>query len=584
MPGEVIVLKFGGSVLLDERTLRLAVHEVYRWRRLGYGVVAVVSAFCGHTDALLQRARFASDGDLAPESAVAALLATGESTSAALLALHLRRAGVPGELLSPQTAGLRAVGPTLDADPVGLDVAAFQHALDESGVVVLPGFIGLDEGGQIVTLGRGGSDLTALHVAHALGGRCRLVKDVDGLYESDPAKVDPATGERPRRYERVSFEDALRTDGSIVQHKAVRFARERGLEFEVGRFAGTRPTAVGAAASVLSHSDDRGQRVSVALLGLGTVGAGVYALLSQLEHRVEIVSACTRDVTRDRGVAISRGLLTEDLEAAAAGGADVVIEVIGGVDEAERAVRAAIARGSHVVTANKALLAECGAELEALARERGVSVHGSASVGGAMPIIERATSRPGRRVVSIRGVLNGTTNFILESLAAGESFDAAVTAAQVAGFAEADPSRDVLGLDAADKLGVLARSVARLDLRCKDVEVESLADGIARLEGGRGLGVLRHVATLDLHDPLCPVARVRVERVTKDDALADAPGAWNAAEIVWEDGVREVVRGQGAGRWATAEAVVADVFDVIRSIEEQGWAEGAKQTAEVVHV
>lgn len=568
----MIVLKFGGSVLLDERTLRLAVHEVYRWRREGYGVVAVVSAFYGHTDQLIERARFASDGELAPEHAVAALLATGESTSAALLALHMRRAGVPGELFTPQTAGLRASGPALDANPVGLDVAAFERALDEQGVVVLPGFIGLDERGRLVTLGRGGSDLTALHVAHALGGRCRLVKDVDGLYESDPAKVDPKTGQRPRRYERVSFDDALRTDGSIVQHKAVRFARQRGLAFEVGRFGGTSPTVVGADASVLSHAEDRGRCVSVALLGLGTVGAGVYELLSQLGHRVEVVAACARDVTRDRGLAIPADVLTDDLHAAATCGADVVIEVIGGVEEAGAAVRAAIGRGSHVVTANKALLAECGEELERSVQGRGLGLRASASVGGVMPIIERATSRPGRRVVSIRGVLNGTANAILESIAGGDGFESAVRSAQLQGYAEADPSRDLDGIDAADKLRVLAWRTRGLALSGESVEVEPLAAGLARLEraGGKG-AVLRHVASLDFADGADVVsvrAQVRVEAVQEGDVLFAVPGAWNAAEIVWEDGAREVVRGKGAGRWATAEAVVADVLETIRAIEE----------------
>lgn len=586
----VIVLKFGGSVLLDERTLRLAVHEIYRWRRENYGVVAVVSAFYGHTDALIERARFASDGDLAPEHAVAALLATGESTSAALLALHLCRAGIPGELFTPQTAGLRASGPALDADPVGLDVAAFKRALDEHGVVVLPGFIALDERGRHVTLGRGGSDLTALHVAHALGGRCRLVKDVDGLYESDPAKADPATGQRPRRFERISFDDALRTDGSIVQHKAGRSARHRNLEFEVGRFAGSRPTLVSAAASVLSRRDDRPRRVRVALLGLGTVGAGVYELLSQLEHRVEIVGVCARDLAKSRGLALPAGLLTDDLDAVASCGADIVIELIGGVTDAGHAVTSALGHGSHVVTANKTLLAQRGRSLEGLADARGLFIRGSASVGGAMPVIECVKWHGPARVVSVRGVLNGTTNFILESVRGGMSFDEAVRQAQQRGFAETDPSRDLLGLDAADKVRVLAQACANVPLSADDVECESLEAGIERV--GWGAGVLRHVAVLNLIDPSSPVARVRVEAVSSEDALAGVPGAQNAAEVAWSDGRRDVLRGQGAGRWPTAEAVVADVLDIIRHIERSGAAAapiGAREPtvngrAEVIHV
>ncbi|MFI4881478.1 MAG: homoserine dehydrogenase, partial [Phycisphaerales bacterium JB064] len=220
----LIVLKFGGSVLTDEHRLRIAVHEIYRWRREGWRVAAVVSAFAGRTDELL--ASCSCDGLEADPHAAAAILACGERESAAKLAGCLDRVGVQATVLDPAAIGLCAQGAALDAHPLGFDTHKVREALEAVGVVVVPGFIAVDEQGRTVTFGRGGSDLTALVLADGLeADRCRLVKDVDGLYERDPASSGPP----PRRFERASYEDVLRLDGSIVQHKAVRFARDHGL-------------------------------------------------------------------------------------------------------------------------------------------------------------------------------------------------------------------------------------------------------------------------------------------------------------------------------------------------------------------
>ena len=223
MRERVIVLKLGGSVLLDEAALPSAVHEIYRWRRAGYAVAAVVSALAGETDRLLARAREAAP-DGSPYTA-AALAANGEALAASLLAAALDRAGVPACVLSPSALRLRAEGAPLDAAPAALDRGRLARALAREGVAIVPGFAGEDADGRTVLFGRGGSDLTALFLAHELGARCRLLKDVGALFERDPA----APGPPPRRYARASFADALALDGSIVQHKALRFARDRAL-------------------------------------------------------------------------------------------------------------------------------------------------------------------------------------------------------------------------------------------------------------------------------------------------------------------------------------------------------------------
>ena len=181
---KIIVLKFGSSVLRNENDLPRAVHEIYRWWRQGAQVLVVASALGNTTDRLL---RCAESVCAEPErSMLATLLATGEAASTALLGLALNQAGIAARVLDPVQAGLRTVGGTLDADLIAVDAGRLNRELQKA-VVVLPGFIGRGESGNTTLLGRGGSDLTALFLAHRLGGRCVLLKDVDGIYSSDPA-------------------------------------------------------------------------------------------------------------------------------------------------------------------------------------------------------------------------------------------------------------------------------------------------------------------------------------------------------------------------------------------------------------
>src|SRR6185295_1771419 len=170
------VLKFGSSVLPREDDLPRAVHEIYRYYRRGWRVVAVVSALGETTDRLAAQAkRFGADP---AAHGVTALLSTGETTAAALLCLALDRAGVPATLVDPRRARLRTEGPPLDAEPRGLDGPLLERELRERPVAVFPGFYGVARDGGVALLGRGGSDLTALFLAHRLGAaHCRLLKD-----------------------------------------------------------------------------------------------------------------------------------------------------------------------------------------------------------------------------------------------------------------------------------------------------------------------------------------------------------------------------------------------------------------------
>ncbi len=562
MPGErVIVLKFGGSVLADESSLESVVHEIYRWRRDGWQVVAVVSAFAGTTDRLIARA-----GELCPDAereTLAALVSLGEYESAAALIAVLDRAGTPATLLMPGAIGLQADGPADDASPVGLNTDTLRAALRRTGVAVVPGFIGHGPTGQPVVLGRGGSDLTAIYIAARLGARCRLVKDVDALYEHDPKKPGP----RPRRFAVANYADELKLDPSVIQHKAVRFAQSLGLAFELTGLNGTNPTVISAQPTRFAAFPEPKPTLRVALLGFGAVGQGVYHHLSRLPG-VEVTAVAVRDPEKPREISPPLSIITTDPVAAASSGVDLVIEVIGGTTTAGDAVEAALRSGAHVVTANKALLADRWEQLHALAQANEVTLTGSASVGGGVPMLEALTSREGHTVRAVRGVLNGTTNFVLSQIAKGVTASEAIEDAQRRGYAEADPSGDIDGHDAANKLCVIARTLGVTltpDAVARDVFTPANLRAAADL--GSPDAVVRQIASIDLDRPA--QAAVRLVAVEPGDPLFDVPGERNACVVTWDDGFVQSVRGRGAGRWPTCESVLADVLCLLRQQAEQ---------------
>jgi acetylornithine deacetylase len=253
----ITVLKFGGSVLGTARDYAAGVADVRRHLRRGERVLAVVSALKGATDSLLADARYF--GPEPEPAATASLLATGEAASAARLALALNAAGVEAALLEPGAVGLMTTGSLLDADPVAVDDDAVRRALDRSGAAVMAGFYGRDTAGGYALFGRGGSDLTALFLAYRLGARsCRLLKSVDGVYERDPA----SGGRAPRRYEQISWDDALKLGSRVIQPKALHFARRERIEFDVAAVGASVGTHVGPGPTAWARP--RGARRAVA--------------------------------------------------------------------------------------------------------------------------------------------------------------------------------------------------------------------------------------------------------------------------------------------------------------------------------
>ena len=552
------VLKFGSSVLATRRDVSRALHEIYAQLREGNRVVAVVSAVGQTTERLLASAqKFGKNPDLA---ALALLLSTGETQSVALLALALERAGISCSVLDPAQLGLRSCGDLLDAEPTHFDEAVLRNALAEKSVVVVPGFIGRDERGCTTLFGRGGSDLSALFLAQRLGASCRLVKDVAGVFDCDPAE----NGAAARRFEVLAWEDALSVGGGIVQEKALRFAREQRFEFEVGALGSTESTLVGRGPSRFAATRAAPRKLRVALLGLGTVGLGVYRELARFPDRFEVTSVLVRRSGLGRPPRIPSKLITTDADRA--NDCDILVEVLGGREPAGALIEAALSRGIDVVSANKGLIVERGAEFRALAQQNAARFLYSASVCGALPLLETVRNLASeRRLVSIEGIFNSTTNVVLDLLAQGKDFAEALGQARRQGFCESDPSEDLDGTDAAHKLVLAAREgfgeapsvrwtkrEGILNLQPADVRSAALAGQVVRLVATcrrRDLGLELQLCPTHLH-PDHPLARTVAEQ--------------NAVLIHTEDGARFVLRGRGAGRWPTTQAVVGDLLELSR--------------------
>lgn len=562
--GNIIVLKFGSSVLQRDNDLPHAVHEIYRHWRAGSQVLVVVSAVGDTTDELLGRAQsICQEPD---ENALAILLATGEATASALLALAIQKAGLPVRVLNATQAGLRTSGSSLDAELQAIDVARLQSEL-RHGIVVLPGFVGRDENDNSTLLGRGGSDFTAVFVAHELGARCILLKDVTGLYPSDPARVTS----NPPQFAEVTCKTASRVAGTLVQPKAISYVESRSTRVTVMSTGASSGTEIGSTVDRIARTSPSVKPLEVALLGCGTVGGGVYQRILELPEMFTLTGVAVRDAARPRQPPVSRGLLTEEAKTLIEEACDVVVELIGGIELPNQLVTRALRLGRHIVTANKALLAEQEEHLQGIARENNVSLRSSASVGGAMPAreaIERAkTNGPIR---SISGVLNGTTNFILDELVRGTNFQEAIASAQRLGLAEANPTLDLNGTDSAQKLVILAREAFGVSLPLRTVEREGL-EGVnlkwlrAAYERGH---LVRLVASCERsRDGL--VAKVAPVELPPKHELALAKSADNRLLVELESGETFCVSGAGAGRWPTTEAVIADLMELRRELTQR---------------
>ncbi|CAA9489938.1 MAG: Homoserine dehydrogenase [uncultured Sphingomonadaceae bacterium] len=330
----------------------------------------------------------------------------------------------------------------------------------------------------------------------------------------------------------------------------------------------------------------------IGLAGLGTVGGGMLKLLDTnralIERRagrpIRVVAVSARDRHRARDVDLSPYQWTDDAAALAArDDLGAVVELIGGADGPALVIaRETLGRGTPLITANKAMLAHHGMELAALAEARGAALKYEAAVAGGVPVIKALREgAAANRVARVQGILNGTCNYILSAMESeGVSFDRALAAAQGRGFAEADPSFDVDGTDAAHKLAILAALAfgTRLDF------------GAVRIEG------IRRVTAADISEAAALGYRVRLvgqaeagpvglfQRVAPclvplGHPLAHATGATNAVAVEGSHLGRLLLQGAGAGEGPTASAVVADLIDVARGEAGPAFAMPSDQLA-----
>ncbi len=316
--------------------------------------------------------------------------------------------------------------------------------------------------------------------------------------------------------------------------------------------------------------------IKVGLLGLGTVGAGVYQVLTRNQQEImrragcaiEVAMVCRRDVVAARSIVGDAVAVTADpMELIKHHDIDIVVELVGGVTQAKEWVLQAIAAGKHVVTANKALLALHGTEIFAAAGEKGVAVAFEAAVAGGIPIIKALREGlSANRIEWVAGIINGTTNFILSEMRdKGLDFGAVLAQAQQLGYAEADPTFDIEGVDAAHKVTLMSAIAFGVPVQFDKAHIEGISALSAtdiRYAEDMGyriklLGITKRRENgieLRVHPCLVPAKRL----------IANVEGAMNAVMVQGDAVGTTLYYGKGAGAEPTASAVIADLVDIVR--------------------
>lgn len=321
-----------------------------------------------------------------------------------------------------------------------------------------------------------------------------------------------------------------------------------------------------------------GKDISVGLLGLGTVGSGVIQiienhqeeLIHQLGCGVNVESVLVRDLDKARNIQVDPIYLTTNPDDVLNNPAiDVIIEVMGGIDETREHMLRAFKAKKHVVTANKDLMALHGPELQEAASQNGCDLYYEASVAGGIPILSGlADGLVSDRIQKVMGIVNGTTNYILTKMDdEGVSYEDALKEAQELGFAEADPTADVEGLDAARKMAILARLAFSTSVDLEDVEVSGISNlNLEDLTYGKKLGLkMKLIGFAHFHENRVEVS-VQPTFLSKEHPLASVKNEYNAVYVNGEAVGETMFYGPGAGSLPTATAIMSDVVAVIKNM------------------
>ncbi len=318
------------------------------------------------------------------------------------------------------------------------------------------------------------------------------------------------------------------------------------------------------------------QSIKIGLLGLGTVGRGTYDVLRRNQHEItrragrgiEVAAVAVRNAGKARAiVGAELPVLTDPVQLIARDDIDIVVELIGGYEPARTLVLAAIERGKHVVTANKALLARHGNEIFEAARARGVMVAFEAAVAGGIPIIKALREGlTGNRIEWLAGIINGTSNFILSEMRdKGLAFDAVLKQAQALGYAEADPTFDIEGIDASHKLALLAAIAFGVPINVDAAYTEGISTLAAEdIRYAEQMGYRIKLLGISKRTAAGIELRVHPTLVSGKRLIANVEGAMNAVLVKGDAVGVTLYYGPGAGSEPTASAVVADLVDVTR--------------------
>ena len=327
-----------------------------------------------------------------------------------------------------------------------------------------------------------------------------------------------------------------------------------------------------------SEKTEQSRAIGIGMLGMGVVGSGVAQVLfeksdrlaTMVGRRVSLRGALVRDPSKQRGYSVPPDLLTTDINDILDNPeVDVVVEVLGGQDPALDYIVKSISLGKHVATANKEVMARYGPDILTQARKKGVQVLFEASVAGGTPIIAPLLrDLVANDVIAIHGIINGTTNYILSKMAKdGVDFEVALTEAQELGYAEADPSSDLDGADAAYKLAILSTLAFRARVRDTDVYREDIRRLRARdFLYANELGyAIKLIAIASKQNESLQV-RVHPAFLPADLLIAKVDGVLNAVEIETDLAGRVLFHGRGAGSLPTTSALIADIVDISRNI------------------
>lgn len=318
--------------------------------------------------------------------------------------------------------------------------------------------------------------------------------------------------------------------------------------------------------------------LKIGLAGLGTVGASLARILTTRANElavtcgraIEITAVTARDRTKDRGIDLSRvAWFDTPEEMAEKADIDVFVELMGGAEgSADRSVRAALARGLHVVTANKALLARCGVELARIAEDKGVLLNFEAAVAGGIPVIKALReSLTGNSVGRVYGIMNGTCNYILTRMEKeGLTFEACLKEAQRLGYAEADPTFDIEGNDTAHKLAILTTLAFGTEIAADEIYLEGISNiSIEDIHAAAELGYRIKLLGVAQRTESGIEQRVHPTMVPHDSVIAQVDGVTNAVAIESDILGELLMVGPGAGGNATASAVLGDIADIAKS-------------------